>query len=321
VQQHWPVRFGILLTDPAQRYAVKTVVSECGYEVTHCSDTHLAHVTKNCHGEVNIWLTSQTIPCGMQYGMRHGKQRDSLAQIEQVFIEEVPTLATAEFRAWKQFFKLRLEHIVHNYQRNAGNIPAKDVWLLAASTGGLTAVKQFLSQVKPTMGVGFVYAQHIEVEQAGQLVKTVERNSQWRAEMANTGRFAAEGYVTIIPPEEKVSIGKDGVLGITGESWSGRYKPSIDGICVELATYYQQCSGMIVFTGMGDDGVAGSKTIKDRGGNVWVQSPQTCTAPALPEGVIAYGEYDFSASIDELSCRFNTHMSTERRATVSDRSQ
>lgn len=188
------------------------------------------------------------------------------------------------------------------------NIPASEVWLLAASTGGLQAVAQFLSQARKRPGFGFVYAQHIEVEHQEQLVKLVKRHSLWGAEIGYAGDYLAEGCVTIISPGERVSVGEGGCLKSSDQNWSGRYRPSIDDLCGELASSYRQDSGMIVFTGMGDDGVMGSKIIKANGGSVWVQAPDTCTAPALPEAVRVSGKYDYCADIESLGNKFNERL-------------
>jgi chemosensory pili system protein ChpB (putative protein-glutamate methylesterase) len=210
--------------------------------------------------------------------------------------------------------------MVRESRSSAANTPASAVWLLAASTGGLRAVSQFLAKVRPTPGTGFVYAQHIEVTQVNQLVNMVERRSQWRAEVANAGSYVAEGFVTVVSPGEKISIGRDRFFRNARQPWSGLYRPNIDDICSELAACYQHHSGMIVFTGMGEDGVAGSKAIKAGGGSVWIQDPATCIAPALPEAVITDGEYDCSADIDALSRKFNRRLNTKLRRPVLKRS-
>ncbi len=183
--------------------------------------------------------------------------------------------------------------------------PAAEVWLLGASTGGLRAVAEFLAQVNRRPGLGFVYVQHIGVEHQEQLVKLVQKYSSWGAEIARAGGCLTEGCVTIISPGERVSIAEGGLVASTDLNWSGCYRPGIDDLCGELAIGYQQHSGMIVFTGMGDDGVQGSRAIKHGGGSVWVQTPNTCVAPALPEAVLARGHYDYCADIQDLSNRLN----------------
>ncbi len=203
--------------------------------------------------------------------------------------------------------------MAQQHKFDGDKLPASEVWILAASTGGLKAVSQFLSNVRPAESIGFVYAQHIEAEQTEQLVKMIERRSPWRAELAGTNGFVAAGHVAVISPEKKTRIGRDRLFLAPEEPWRGNYRPNIDNICADVAASYQHCSGMIVFTGMGDDGVAGSFAIKASGGSVWVQAPATCVASALPELVVSRGAYDFIADIDELSCRFNLRLNDDSK--------
>ena len=211
--------------------------------------------------------------------------------------------------------KIVIERAAENNRSQRESRSASEVWVLAASTGGLRAVAQFLARVKPERGLGFVYAQHIEVAHQDQLLKLVSRHSQWGAEIAYSGGRLREGCVTVISPGERISIG-GGRIKSTGQCWRGPYRPCIDDICHDLAVCYQQCSGMIVFTGMGDDGVTGSKKIKAARGSVWVQAPESCIAPALPEAIKARGEYDFCADIEVLSSRFNRRLGRYRKGAL-----
>ena len=74
------------------------------------------------------------------------------------------------------------------------NGKTKKVWLLGASTGGLQAIRQFLSQIPPRDDLAFVYAQHIGVQQTGVLLKMIETHTGWPARVPSTGEFIKPGY-------------------------------------------------------------------------------------------------------------------------------
>lgn len=180
---------------------------------------------------------------------------------------------------------------------------AQNVWLLAASAGGLHAVREFLTGFDAFHGAGFVYAQHIDSEQAIQLVKMIARNTPWHAQMAIDGNLVTEGSVTVVPPAQRISL-TGGQVHTLATRWPKPYSPSIDGVAAELANEYGSRSGMIVFSGMGKDGVIGSHVIHKKGGNVLVQSPGDCAVPALSEAVIEYGVFNHSGNINELRKAF-----------------
>ena len=52
---------------------------------------------------------------------------------------------------------------------------------------------------------------------------------------------------------------------------------------------------------MGSDGVRGCQAIKEYAGQVWVQSPSGCTAPAMPRAVIERCKTDFVGTVGELA--------------------
>ena len=176
---------------------------------------------------------------------------------------------------------------------------ARNVWLLAASAGGLHAVRAFLEGLDAFYGVAFVYAQHIEAEQANQLVKMIGRNTPWRAQMAFEGNFLTVGSVTVLSPTQRVVLSSGRVSNCISD-WSKPYAPNIDDVAGELANEYGPACGMILFSGMGDDGVAGSRLIREKGGSVLVQSPADCTVPALSEAVIKDGAFNQSGNINQL---------------------
>ena len=117
--------------------------------------------------------------------------------------------------------------------------------------------------------------------------------------MARKGNLLTTGSVTVVHPAQRISL-PNGVVTTLPSGWSGPYAPSIDGVAAELANEYGPACGMIVFSGMGDDGVAGSHLISKKGGSVLVQSPADCTVPALSEAVLAYGAVHQSGSVDQL---------------------
>lgn len=175
------------------------------------------------------------------------------------------------------------------------------IWLLGASTGGLQAVQQFLSKVPVSNEVAFIYVQHIAVEQIDTLLRLIESQTGWPARQAVTGQLIKPGSVTLISPKFETRLSKQGWMLRFNSRWSGHYAPSIDQLAARLALVYKRNCGVIIFTGMGDDGAKGCQTIKDRGGKVWVQDPTDCTAPAMPEAVMQRNSADFVGNAGQLA--------------------
>jgi chemotaxis response regulator CheB len=56
-----------------------------------------------------------------------------------------------------------------------------------------------------------------------------------------------------------------------------------------------------LLTGMGEDGLTGLAAIRQHGGTTFVQTPETCTAPGMPQRAIAAGVADHVASPEDIA--------------------
>ena len=185
---------------------------------------------------------------------------------------------------------------------------AKRVWLLGASTGGLEAVVNFLSEVPVNNEVAFVYAQHIAEQQIDTVLRIISNQTGWPVKLAETGQALAAGVVTVISPRFDTRLCKSGRLLRFDSHWQGHYGPSIDRLAIGIALLYKHNCGAIIFTGMGDDGEKGCQTTIDRGGIVWVQDPDSCTAPAMPAAVLRSNKVHFVGTPSQLAGRIRTEV-------------
>ncbi|OUS09181.1 hypothetical protein A9Q90_04200 [Gammaproteobacteria bacterium 54_18_T64] len=279
-------RIGIVLGDAQRRETLRTVVEARGLSVSYCGELPRDGAVRVVGGEVDAWLTDEDVPLAMP-------SLDSQPPLVCRVGEAVDT------PLWRSAVEHKLNDLVRAYRQLCEANRASKVWLLAASAGGLHAVRHFLAGLDAFYGVGFVYAQHIDAEQAEQLVKMIVRNTAWQARMARDGNLLTSGSVTVVPPQQRISLSR-GLVATHNSGWPGPYAPSIDNVAAELASEYGSACGMIVFSGLGDDGVAGSRLIRENGGSVLVQSPADCTVPALSEAVLKHGAFNHSGSVEQL---------------------
>lgn len=306
------LRIGIFADNQAQAYALQTVATECGLTVVFNGRIARRNSQWGDSPEVDAWVVA-----GGSEGMsRLGRHPFINLQQHQVLVLEqpVPTLASVEFEQWKTAMVEQLQLLSARYRQSNDCQPAEIIWVLAASAGGLDAVGRFLAQVPPIPGVGLVYVQHITGAHVGQLLKMVSRLSGWKAEVGMDGVRFRERTVTVISPAAKVHMDVGGRLRILDYPWAGQYCPSIDHVAGLVAREYGPSGSMIVFTGMGYDGVVGSRLIRHRGGEVWVQDPADCAARSMPETVISVQAVDYVGSVDQMAAHFNEKYEPSRPA-------
>jgi chemosensory pili system protein ChpB (putative protein-glutamate methylesterase) len=207
---------------------------------------------------------------------------------------------STEHQAWVRRMLQRLERLSGDVNlQETGS--ASEVWVLAASTGGPAAVKDFLKELPPALNIAFVYVQHIDTGQAETLIKMMGNAGHYPAVIARQGEVLINNTLTLVTAERSLQIHDNGTLLISKSPWSGFYAPSIDQVAANVARVYRQRSGIIIFTGMGDDGAASCRLIKQQGGKVWAQSPEQCTIASMPEEAIATGTVSFTGSPQELA--------------------
>ena len=199
--------------------------------------------------------------------------------------------AGADFVSWTRQLKVKLLSLEGQSQLNdTHQTKASQLWVLAASTGGPEAVKQFLDVLPVEMDVAFIYAQHIGEGHSHVLSTSIARNNQFECNVAVHGDVATPGRVLIVPPEHQITIQANGsVIAYPQKPWRGVYKPSIDQVVANVASHYGACSGVIFFTGMGDDGAKACRLMSLHKGQVWTQNVSGCIAPSMPQEVINTG--------------------------------
>jgi len=89
------------------------------------------------------------------------------------------------------------------------------------------------------------------------------------------------------------------------------YTPSINTTINDVSARYKN-AGAIIFSGMCDDGVLGCETLFAKGGQVWIQDPDSCVISAMPESVKKKVVVNFSGTPEILAEKLvslykNTH--------------
>lgn len=211
------------------------------------------------------------------------------------------TAGSEDHSAWLRRTGLRLQRLRGDINLQQAN-PASELWILAASTGGPAAVKRFLAQLPANLGIAFLYVQHIDANQATTLNRMMSNAGSYPAIVATQGVVLEANSLTLVTARDSVEILENGTLVVNyGKSWKGSYAPSIDQLAANAARIYRERCGVIIFTGMGDDGAASCRLIKQVGGKAWAQSPDDCTSDSMPVSALATGCISLSGTPEYLA--------------------
>jgi len=202
-------------------------------------------------------------------------------------------------QAWLRRILVKLRQLTGDLNLEAAP-RAERLWILAASTGGPAAVSDFLSRLPEGLNLALLYIQHIDQSYTDTLIKMMSRGA-FHTTLAAEGQVLTPGQLVVVSSRERVKVLGNGTLSFPGEPWAGAYAPSVDQLVAEAAHLYGERLGLIVFSGMGEDGAAASRLVRRYGGQVWAQAPASCVSPSMPEAVLACGTVTTSGTPEELA--------------------
>ena len=189
---------------------------------------------------------------------------------------------------------------------------AKNVWVLGASLGGPDALKRFLSEIPKDLPVTFIVAQHLGENFVSLLAEQLDRYTEFSVTVPNAGHVVRHHEVLVTPTDKRLVINPIGAVEYANITKITKYTPSINDAIDGVATRYKSNAGAIIFSGMCDDGVEGCEYLVSKGGQVWLQSSESCVISAMSESVAKKVPVDFSGTPEMLAKQLvslykNTH--------------
>jgi chemotaxis response regulator CheB len=159
-----------------------------------------------------------------------------------------------------------------------------DLIVLGASAGGIQALSVLVATLPATLPVPIVIAQHLDPNVPSHLGQILARRSTLPVRTVGEAAPAPEslvaGTIYLVPADRDVEI-TDGTVHL--QAGVGQHPmPSIDRLFTSAAKTYGERVIAVVLTGSGSDGTAGARAIKEAGGTVLIENPQTASYPAMP---------------------------------------
>jgi two-component system chemotaxis response regulator CheB len=163
---------------------------------------------------------------------------------------------------------------------------------LGASTGGLHALNEFFAALPNEVDVPILVTQHLPPAFMSFFARQIETASGRRATVAETGFRLKPGEILIAPGGAHLSLRRQGghVYADCVETLApSGCLPSVDIMFRGLAQAFGASGLGIVLTGMGRDGLNGSRALVEEGGAVLVQDQRSCTVWGMPRVVAEAG--------------------------------
>jgi two-component system chemotaxis response regulator CheB len=160
-------------------------------------------------------------------------------------------------------------------------MPTRDIIVLGASAGGVEALSNVVAGLPPDLPAAVFVVLHIAPNSPSVLPRILGRAGKLPAEHANDGEPIRHGRVYVAPPGQHLLI-RDGQVRLTRGPKENGYRPALDTLFRSAAVAAGPRVTGVVLSGALDDGTAGLRAIKGRGGLAIVQNPNEALFSGMP---------------------------------------
>jgi two-component system chemotaxis response regulator CheB len=190
-----------------------------------------------------------------------------------------------------------------------------EIMAIGSSTGGPKALYNLLPQLSAKFPLGVIVAQHMPKDFTGVFAKRLNAICRIEVVEARDGDRVKPGKVMIAPSGHQTRIYRknDALLVEVSDQPGMLYKPSVDYL---LQSIVDSCKGnaiSILLTGMGSDGAAGMKKLRDLGARTIAEDESSCVVFGMPRVAIELGGAEYVEHLSDIYMRICSILEADRK--------
>jgi two-component system CheB/CheR fusion protein len=155
--------------------------------------------------------------------------------------------------------------------------------VVGSSAGGIEALSTLVATLPADFTAPVVIAQHLDPARPSHLAQILARRAHLPVITVQDHELLAPGTIYVVPSNSHVAI-TDHDLALLPDA-AGRPKPSVDLLLSSAAPVFGEQLIAVILTGTGSDGTAGALAVKQAGGTVIIQDPDTAAYPGMPQSL------------------------------------
>ena len=163
---------------------------------------------------------------------------------------------------------------------------------IGASTGGLHAIAAFLRALPTRLGAPLLVTQHLPPLFLPLFARQIEIASGRKVRLAQDGAVVRAEEILVAPGDAHLGLERRGTavrVHLLREVHETGCMPSVDVMLGAVAETYGRRGVAVVLSGMGRDGLAGSRALAAAGGTILVQDGASSAVWGMPGAVSRAG--------------------------------
>ena len=221
------------------------------------------------------------------------------------FLDKIRTVSRS------QLTNLRLDDAIHrstSYTHTAFHSLSRNgehlgLVVIGASTGGPNALQVVLKCLPRSFSLPVLVAVHMPAGFTTAYAERLDNICAVKVREATDLAPIRAGQILIAPGGKQMTV-SHGASGpqvrIKDASPEDVYHPSVDKLFTSAAITYKNKALGVIMTGMGSDGLEGSRRLKAAGARLWCQDKDSCVVYGMPQAVVGAGLSDRILPIEEL---------------------
>jgi two-component system chemotaxis response regulator CheB len=178
-------------------------------------------------------------------------------------------------------------------------ITQRDIVVIGASAGGVDALGRLIEGLPAELPAAVFVVLHVLPTGTSLLPTILDRAGPLAAAAAVDGERIERGRVYVAPPDHHLLVHRERV-GLSRGPRENGHRPAADPLFRSAARAFGARVIAIVLSGALDDGTAGLRFVKDRGGLTIAQEPSDALYPSMPQSAVDHEVADLVVPVAEM---------------------
>jgi two-component system, chemotaxis family, protein-glutamate methylesterase/glutaminase len=155
---------------------------------------------------------------------------------------------------------------------------------VAFSAGGLQPLIHLLHALPADFASAIAVVHH--AGSVSCLPDLLSNQTALTVKFAECGETLLDGTVYVCPPLHHLLVNPDATVGLSSNARLSYVRPSADWFFRTVAGSFDARAAAVVLSGASNDGAKGISKVFEAGGQIFVQDPQTCMFPTMPQAAL-----------------------------------